>query len=78
MAELVEGDGFEPPNPEGADLQSAAFSHFATLPSGSVFVGYYIITNHFLKCKFLQMFLKEKERPVCALETFLSLGDSVI
>jgi len=24
------------------------------------------------------MFLKEKERPVCALETFLSLGDSVI
>jgi hypothetical protein len=29
---LVEGDGFEPPNPEGADLQSAAFSHFATPP----------------------------------------------
>jgi hypothetical protein len=28
----VEGDGFEPPNPEGADLQSAAFSHFATPP----------------------------------------------
>ena len=25
-------DGFEPPNPEGADLQSAAFSHFATPP----------------------------------------------
>ena len=30
---MVEGDGFEPPNPEGADLQSAAFSHFATPPS---------------------------------------------
>ncbi len=27
---MVVGDGFEPPNPEGADLQSAAFSHFAT------------------------------------------------
>jgi hypothetical protein len=32
-AMMVEGDGFEPPNPEGADLQSAAFSHFATPPS---------------------------------------------
>ncbi len=31
---MVEGDGFEPPNPEGADLQSAAFSHFATPPLG--------------------------------------------
>ena len=31
--EMVEGDGFEPPNPEGADLQSAAFSHFATPPT---------------------------------------------
>ena len=31
-AKMVEGDGFEPPNPEGADLQSAAFSHFATPP----------------------------------------------
>ena len=30
--QMVEGDGFEPPNPEGADLQSAAFSHFATPP----------------------------------------------
>ena len=30
---MVEGDGFEPPNPEGADLQSAAFSHFATPPN---------------------------------------------
>ena len=28
----MEGDGFEPPNPEGADLQSAAFGHFATPP----------------------------------------------
>ncbi len=32
LFEMVEGDGFEPPNPEGADLQSAAFSHFATPP----------------------------------------------
>ena len=29
---MVEKGGFEPPNPEGADLQSAAFSHFATPP----------------------------------------------
>ena len=29
---MVEGGGFEPPNPEGADLQSAAFSHFAIPP----------------------------------------------
>jgi hypothetical protein len=29
---MVEGDGFEPPNPMGADLQSAAFSLFATPP----------------------------------------------
>lgn len=26
-------EGFEPPNPKGADLQSAAFSHFAIFPS---------------------------------------------
>ncbi len=25
LKEMVEGDGFEPPNPKGADLQSAAF-----------------------------------------------------
>ena len=30
---MVEAGGFEPPNPEGADLQSAAFSHFATPPT---------------------------------------------
>ena len=35
---MVVGDGFEPPNPEGADLQSAAFSHFATPP----YIQYYI------------------------------------
>ena len=29
---MVEGDGFEPPNPMGAELQSAAFSLFATPP----------------------------------------------
>jgi hypothetical protein len=29
---MVGRDGFEPPNPEGADLQSAAFSHFAISP----------------------------------------------
>ena len=32
IIKMVEGDGFEPPNPKGADLQSAAFSHFATPP----------------------------------------------
>ena len=30
--EVVVGDGFEPPNSERAELQSAAFSHFATPP----------------------------------------------
>gem|GEM_PF-3158494 len=29
---MVGRDGFEPPNPEGTDLQSAAFSHFAISP----------------------------------------------
>lgn len=29
---MVGGGRFELPNPEGTDLQSAAFSHFATLP----------------------------------------------
>ena len=29
---MVVGGRFELPNPEGADLQSAAFSHFATPP----------------------------------------------
>ena len=32
---MVEKGGFEPPNPEGADLQSAAFSHFATSPKNN-------------------------------------------
>src|SRR5699024_7789939 len=30
---MVEGGRFELPNPMGADLQSAAFSHFATPPT---------------------------------------------
>ncbi len=28
----MEGDGFEPPNSERTDLQSAAFGHFANPP----------------------------------------------
>ena len=32
---LVGGGRFELPKPEVTDLQSAAFSHFATLPKGS-------------------------------------------
>ena len=32
IIKVVDGDGFEPPNPQGADLQSAAFSLFATHP----------------------------------------------
>jgi hypothetical protein len=32
QVQLVEADGVEPPNPEGADLQSAAFGHFAMPP----------------------------------------------
>ena len=35
MIKVVVGDGFEPPNSERADLQSAAFSHFATPPAGA-------------------------------------------
>ena len=27
---MVLGEGFEPPNPEGTDLQSAVFNHFTT------------------------------------------------
>ena len=38
---MVEGVRFELPNPEGADLQSAAFSHFATPPN-------VLFTNHFV------------------------------
>ena len=33
---MVVGDRFELPNPEGADLQSAAFSHFATPPQAGL------------------------------------------
>ena len=31
--DMVGRDGFEPSYPRGADLQSAAFSHFATPPT---------------------------------------------
>jgi hypothetical protein len=34
---MVEDDGFEPPNSERADLQSAVFSHF-TNPPGKTMV----------------------------------------
>ena len=33
FCQYMEGERFELPNPEGADLQSAAFSHFATPPA---------------------------------------------
>ena len=33
---MVERDGFEPSNPKGTDLQSVAFSHFATSPKKMV------------------------------------------
>ena len=33
---MVEGGRFELPNPMGADLQSAAFSHFATPPTQAI------------------------------------------
>ena len=33
---VVERDGFEPSNPTGTDLQSVAFSHFATSPKKMV------------------------------------------
>ena len=33
--QMVEEDGFEPPNPLGIDLQSTAFGHFATPPNAN-------------------------------------------
>ena len=33
---VVGRDGFEPSNPTGTDLQSVAFSHFATSPKKMV------------------------------------------
>jgi hypothetical protein len=32
---LVQGEGFEPPNPKGADLQSAVFDRFTNPARGS-------------------------------------------
>lgn len=46
---MVEGDGFEPPNPMGADLQSAAFSLFATPPNCSIFTLLHYIKSIFKK-----------------------------
>src|SRR5690625_7579121 len=51
---MVEGGRFELPNPMGADLQSAAFSHFATPPyyrrhKTKLFVKYLFLTNK--KCR---------------------------
>lgn len=40
-ARKMEGEGFEPPEPEGADLQSAAFSLFAISPT--INMDYYIM-----------------------------------
>ena len=39
---MVGGDRFELPNPEGTDLQSAAFSHFATPPNWLAYILYNI------------------------------------
>ena len=36
ITKMVERDGFEPSNPTGTDLQSAAFSLFATSPKKMV------------------------------------------
>ena len=36
---MVLGEGFEPPNPEGADLQSAVFNHFTTPANTKIFYG---------------------------------------
>jgi hypothetical protein len=35
---MVQGEGFEPPNSERADLQSAVFNHF-TIPADSILIG---------------------------------------
>ena len=37
---MVGRDGFEPPNPEGADLQSAAFSLLRYLPIMALTAGF--------------------------------------
>ncbi len=50
---MVEGDGFEPPNPMGADLQSAAFSLFATPPKSILTLLHYIKTHFKMQDYFL-------------------------
>ena len=47
---VVEGDRFELPNPVGTDLQSAAFSHFATPPDMCLLIGYFIISKPIFNC----------------------------
>ena len=44
---MVERDGFEPPNHNGSELQSDAFSHFATSP-----VMLYDYTSDIAKCQY--------------------------
>ena len=51
LFKVVEGVGFEPTNPKGADLQSAAFSHFATPPFYTFFNNYSMKNNNEVKCR---------------------------
>ena len=42
---MVEEDRFELPNPEGIDLQSTAFGHFATPPISNTHSGFIILNT---------------------------------
>ena len=44
ILEMVVGEGFEPPNPEGADLQSAVVGHLTIPPQGR-FTEIYLLTE---------------------------------
>lgn len=58
--QMVEGDRFELPNPVGTDLQSAAFSHFATPPVDLLF--YYNKTLYQMQEEKCANFSLESER----------------
>ena len=53
---MVEGGRFELPNPMGADLQSAAFSHFATPPIDYVKYKWWLRTESNRRHKDFQSF----------------------
>lgn len=41
----MEREGLEPPNPMGADLQSAAFTNFAIFPNNLLIIIHYFLNK---------------------------------